>query len=172
MEFRRPSLIAPGLAFFALAGIAAAAGAQAVDRAPEQTETFFGKMKQLTFGGQNAEAYFSGDGKRLILQRMENDSTCDQEYTINISFGSNPDRTEELVKTVMKEIESFKANGPTDKQVADVKDYRYPGLSSEYEIKPALTFKIESAWHKAWASTASCTASKYACAAPTDRSFG
>lgn len=29
-------------------------------------------------------------------------------------------------------------------QVADVKDYRYPSLSHEYEIKPALTFKIES----------------------------
>jgi zinc protease len=44
------------------------------------------------------------------------------EYTIDISFGSNPDRTEELAKTVLKEIEAFKANGPTDKQVADVKE--------------------------------------------------
>ena len=26
-------------------------------------------MKQLTFGGENAEAYFSSDGKKLIFQR-------------------------------------------------------------------------------------------------------
>ena len=60
------------------------AAAQGKDRAPEPSEKFFGKLTQITFGGQNAEAYFSADGKKLILQRTENDSTCDQEYTVNI----------------------------------------------------------------------------------------
>ncbi len=44
------------------------------------------------------------------------------QYSVEISFGSNPDRTDDLVKTVLKEIEALKANGPTDKQVADVKE--------------------------------------------------
>jgi Tol biopolymer transport system component len=78
------TFIAPGLAVLATAAGTAPANAQAVDRAPEATEQFFGHLQQLTFGGQNAEAYFSADGKRLILQRQENDSTCDQEYTINV----------------------------------------------------------------------------------------
>ena len=45
-----------------------------------------------------------------------------EEYSITIGFGSSPDRTEELVKGVFKEIEQFKTTGPTDKQVADVKE--------------------------------------------------
>ena len=45
-----------------------------------------------------------------------------QEYSVTISFGCSPDRTAELVKGVFKEIELLKANGPTDKQVADVKE--------------------------------------------------
>jgi zinc protease len=44
-----------------------------------------------------------------------------EEYRIDISFGSNPTRTEDLVKTVLREIELLKTNGPTEKQVADVK---------------------------------------------------
>jgi zinc protease len=45
-----------------------------------------------------------------------------EEYTVTIGFGCSPDRTEELVKNVFKEIEQFKNAGPTDKQVADVKE--------------------------------------------------
>ena len=30
-------------------------------------------IRQLTFGGQNAEAYFSRSGTQIILQRTEND---------------------------------------------------------------------------------------------------
>jgi len=41
-------------------------------------------MKQLTFGGQNAEAYFSGDGKKLIFQSTRDGHECDQIYTMNI----------------------------------------------------------------------------------------
>ena len=41
-------------------------------------------LQQLTFGGQNAEAYFSPDGKQLIFQRTDADGGCDQQYVMNI----------------------------------------------------------------------------------------
>lgn len=64
-------------------GIAPSACAQGRSHAPEAGEKFFSKVTQITFGGQNAEAYFSADGRQLILQRTESDSTCDQQYVIN-----------------------------------------------------------------------------------------
>src|SRR5689334_4951561 len=45
-------------------------------------------MRQLTFGGENAEAYFSADGKQLIFQSTRDGRGCDQIYTMNID-GSN-----------------------------------------------------------------------------------
>lgn len=45
-------------------------------------------LKQLTFGGENAEAYFSADGKQLIFQSTREGRGCDQIYTMNID-GSN-----------------------------------------------------------------------------------
>jgi TolB protein len=56
----------------------------AVERAPEPGERFFANLKQITFGGQNAEAYFSPDGTQLIFQRTAGDSGCDQQYIINV----------------------------------------------------------------------------------------
>ena len=41
-------------------------------------------VHQLTFGGQNAEAYFSSDGKKLIYQSSRGDIKCDQIFTMNI----------------------------------------------------------------------------------------
>ena len=41
-------------------------------------------IKQLTFGGENAEAYFSSDGKQLIFQSKRDGRGCDQIYTMNI----------------------------------------------------------------------------------------
>ena len=45
-------------------------------------------IKQLTFGGQNAEAYWSPDGKRLIFQSTRDNLKCDQEFIMNAD-GSN-----------------------------------------------------------------------------------
>ena len=45
-------------------------------------------IKQLTSGGQNAEAYWSPDGKRLIFQSTRSGGQCDQEYIMNAD-GSN-----------------------------------------------------------------------------------
>jgi TolB protein len=41
-------------------------------------------VKQLTFGGENAEAYFSADGKKLIFQSTRDGHECDQIYEMNI----------------------------------------------------------------------------------------
>jgi TolB protein len=41
-------------------------------------------MRQLTFGGENAEAYFSSDGQKLIFQSTRDGHECDQIYTMNI----------------------------------------------------------------------------------------
>ena len=45
-------------------------------------------IKQITFGGENAEAYFSFDGKQLIFQSKRDERGCDQIYRMNID-GSN-----------------------------------------------------------------------------------
>jgi zinc protease len=44
------------------------------------------------------------------------------EYSISITFGSSPDRTEALIKRVFEEIEAFKNNGPTDQQLTDERE--------------------------------------------------
>jgi Tol biopolymer transport system component len=41
-------------------------------------------VRQLTFGGQNAEAYFSLDGTKLIFQSTRAPFECDQIFTMNI----------------------------------------------------------------------------------------
>src|SRR6201998_4306921 len=40
-------------------------------------------VHQLTFGGQNAEGYFSADGKKLIFQSSHGDVKCDQIFIMN-----------------------------------------------------------------------------------------
>lgn len=51
-------------------------------------EKHLANIKQLTFGGENAEAYFSSDGKQLIFQSKRDGRGCDQIYTMNTD-GSN-----------------------------------------------------------------------------------
>lgn len=46
-------------------------------------ERHFRNVRQLTHEGNNAEAYFSRDGRKLIFQRQEDASRgCDQQYVI------------------------------------------------------------------------------------------
>jgi len=40
-------------------------------------------VTQLTFGGQNAEAYFSADGSKLIFQATRDSYACDQIFLMN-----------------------------------------------------------------------------------------
>jgi TolB protein len=51
-------------------------------------ETHLHNVRQLSFGGQNAEAYFSANGKKLIFQSTREEVKCDQIFTMNID-GSN-----------------------------------------------------------------------------------
>lgn len=50
----------------------------------EPGETHLANIRQLTFGGENAEAYFSADGRRLIFQARSGGQGCDQEYVMNV----------------------------------------------------------------------------------------
>lgn len=51
---------------------------------PEPGEKHLRNIRQLTFGGENAEAYFSADGKKLIFQSTREGHGCDLIYTMNI----------------------------------------------------------------------------------------
>jgi Tol biopolymer transport system component len=46
-------------------------------------DTYFSNVRQLTSGGQNAEAYWSPDGRRLIFQSTRGDLKCDQIFVMN-----------------------------------------------------------------------------------------
>jgi Tol biopolymer transport system component len=50
---------------------------------PQPVERHLRNIKQLTFGGENAEAYFSFDGRQLTFQSTGKDA-CDQIYTMNV----------------------------------------------------------------------------------------
>ncbi len=44
-------------------------------------------VRQLTFGGENAEGYFSSDGTRLVLQSTRDSFPCDQIFVMDLSSG-------------------------------------------------------------------------------------
>ncbi len=55
--------------------------------------------RQLTFGGQNAEAYFSADNKQLIFQHQGEGVSCDQIYTMPVDTPDGKPATPKLVST-------------------------------------------------------------------------
>src|SRR5512140_3400073 len=88
MSSIRVGLVAAG----ALAGTALLAAAQqpqasAQDAyrpvAPESGEVHLRNIRQLTFGGQNAEAYFSASGRLITFQSTRDGHGCDQQYVMN-----------------------------------------------------------------------------------------
>ncbi len=97
---------------FALIGVvlsfAIACGAPAEDPAEEappaadvgaadtggDTEVHLANIRQLTFGGENAEAYFSFDGSQIIFQSTREGVPCDQIFRMALD-GSN----QEMVST-------------------------------------------------------------------------
>jgi len=46
-------------------------------------------IRQLTFGGENAEAYFGPDGKKLIYQYTPERGGCDQQYVLDLTTGES-----------------------------------------------------------------------------------
>ena len=51
--------------------------------AADAGERHLANVHQLTDGGENAEAYFSADGRRLIFQSTRDGRRCDQQYVMN-----------------------------------------------------------------------------------------
>ena len=71
-----------------LLGVLILVGASPQQKAPAtppaaQAEKHLRNIRQLTFGGQNAEAYFSADGKKLIFQSTRDPLQCDQIFVMN-----------------------------------------------------------------------------------------
>ena len=50
----------------------------------DERERHLTNIRQLTKSGENAEAYFSPDGKKLIFQWAPKADGCDQIYSMNI----------------------------------------------------------------------------------------
>ena len=51
---------------------------------PQEGETHFAGIRQVTFGGENAEAYFSRDGEWLTFQSTRDGRACDQQYVMRV----------------------------------------------------------------------------------------
>jgi Tol biopolymer transport system component len=93
-----PRPLAAALAAFlvAFAGGDAAPGEGAFGHPPTNAdellrpdEVHLRHLRQITFGGENAEAYWSPDGKRLILQHRGEGVPCDQEYVVDVATGAS-----------------------------------------------------------------------------------
>lgn len=63
-------------------------GAANADSLIRDGERHFAHLWQLTFGGQNAEAYWSSDGTRLIFQSARDGRRCDQQYVLDLRTGT------------------------------------------------------------------------------------
>jgi TolB protein len=50
----------------------------------EPSESHLTNITRLTDGGENAEAYFSRDGMRLIFQSTRDGRSCDQQYVVRV----------------------------------------------------------------------------------------
>src|SRR3954452_7878547 len=50
---------------------------------PEETP-YLADLRQLTFGGENAEAYWSFDGKQLSFQARRTNESCDRIYRMPV----------------------------------------------------------------------------------------
>ncbi len=64
------------------AGTPAPAVGTNMPRPADPTEPRLRNIRQITNGGENAEAYFSRDGKWITFQSSRNGRTCDQQYVM------------------------------------------------------------------------------------------
>jgi Tol biopolymer transport system component len=53
----------------------------------DEREQHLADLRQLTFDGENAEAYFSPDGRSLVFQRTPPEGGCDQQYLLDLDSG-------------------------------------------------------------------------------------
>ena len=75
-------------AFIAVSVTAGAYIARPQSVRPHAKEVHLRNIRQVTFGGENAEAYFSLDGQKVIFQSTRDPYKCDQIFTMNRD-GSN-----------------------------------------------------------------------------------
>ncbi len=45
------------------------------------------EIRQLTFGGENAEPYFSPDGRKIVFQATTREGGCDRQYVMDLATG-------------------------------------------------------------------------------------
>ena len=81
--FRNFKIFAVALAAFA-STVTGQSVTSPILRQPDSGERHLRNIQQLTNGGENAEAYFSHDGRQLIFQSTRNGRTCDQQYVMRI----------------------------------------------------------------------------------------
>jgi zinc protease len=67
-----------------------------------------------------------------------------QAYEFDITWGCNPDRVDELVKAVFKDIADIKANGPTEKQVNDEREKMLRDFETNSKQNAYLVSQISS----------------------------
>ena len=101
LRHRFCALLTPALGLVLSACASGQVEEVAQEPAPELTEASsgsqerrFANIRQLTFGGENAEAYFSTDGSELVFQTTREGVPCDQIYRMDLD-GENM----ELVST-------------------------------------------------------------------------
>jgi zinc protease len=63
-------------------------------------------------------------------------------YSVTIQFGCDPERTEELVARLFREVERLKAQGPTDAEVADARQALMVGHQTDTAENPRLVARI------------------------------
>ena len=61
------------------------ASSQSLDALHDIRETRFGEVRQLTFGGENAEAYWSPDSSELVFQSTRKPYDCDQIFRMPVN---------------------------------------------------------------------------------------
>jgi len=99
--------VRPTLALLLIAGIASlaaysqspAAGNAGGDSLTVPGEKHLHNVRQLTFGGTNAEAYFSADDKSLIFMHSGAGVPCDQMYTMAVDTPDGKPPVPKLVST-------------------------------------------------------------------------
>src|SRR5215831_11538077 len=85
------TVVNAGVSVLFLAGLLVIARGQQAGSGPAKPgslalpeEKHLRNVRQLTFGGQNAEAYFSADDRQLIFQHQGAGVPCDQIYSIAV----------------------------------------------------------------------------------------
>ncbi len=76
--------------FLVITAVLSTASGQSISQDPFVLpgEKHFAWVRQLTFGGENAEGYFSFDESRLIFQSTRDTFRCDQMYVMDLGTGT------------------------------------------------------------------------------------